>query len=125
MKSSTALRFSEAFVPFSSDFQKQTIIEEWKSSVVGMVLTFALTFFTHKWGPLTLLKNKVDTVVDTAESIMEAIQDVAGKVDKVIDNITDDLPKNSKLRNTLEAVDKLVEGVEKSAHIANDIIDKV
>lgn len=96
-----------------------------KSWVVGIVLTFVLPFFTHKWGPLTLLKNKVDTVVDTAESIMEAIEDVAGKVDKVIDNITDDLPKNSKLRNTLEAIDKLVEGVEKSAHIANDIIDKV
>ncbi|KAI3674525.1 hypothetical protein L2E82_52206 [Cichorium intybus] len=54
-----------------------------KSWVVGIVLTFVLPFFTHKWGPLTLLKNKVDTVVDTAESIMEAIEDVAGKVDKV------------------------------------------
>lgn len=67
----------------------------------------------------------MDTVVDTAEYIVEAIEDVAGKIDKVIDNITDDLPENSKLRKTLGAFDELVEGVEKAAHIADDIIDKV
>ncbi|KAL7583282.1 hypothetical protein Lser_V15G44514 [Lactuca serriola] len=96
-----------------------------KSWVLGIVLTFVLPFFTHKWGPLILIKNKVDTVVDTAEYIVEAIEDVAGKIDKVIDNITDDLPENSKLRKTLEAFDELVEGVERAAHIADDIIDKV
>ncbi|KAI3508820.1 hypothetical protein L1887_23837 [Cichorium endivia] len=96
-----------------------------KSWVLCIVLTFVLPFCTHKWGPLLQLKNKVDTVVQTAEHIIEAIEGVAGKVDKVIDDITDDLPENSKLRKQLEAVDELVEGVAKSAHIANDIIDKV
>ena len=60
-----------------------------------------------------------------AENIVEVIEDVAGKVDKVIDNITDDLPVDSKLRKELESVDKIVEGLAKSAHIANDIIEKV
>ncbi|KAI7746012.1 hypothetical protein M8C21_005352, partial [Ambrosia artemisiifolia] len=93
--------------------------------IVGIVLTFVLPFCTHKWGPLLLIKNKVDNVVNTAEYIMETIESVAEKVDNVIDNITDDLPENSSLRKTMEAVDELVEGVAKSAHIANDIIDKV
>ncbi|CAI9303024.1 unnamed protein product [Lactuca saligna] len=97
-------------------------MESW---VLCIVLTFVLPFITHKWGPLIALKNRVDTAVDMAEHIAEVIEDVAGKVDKVIDNITDDLPEDSKLRKRLEAVDELIEGVAMSAHIANDIIDKV
>ncbi|XP_021981929.2 uncharacterized protein LOC110877991 isoform X1 [Helianthus annuus] len=93
--------------------------------IVGIVFTFVLPFCTHKWGPLLQIKNKVDNVVNTAEYIMETIEAVAEKVDNVIDNITDDLPENSSIRKTMEAVDELVEGVAKSAHIANDIIDKV
>ncbi|KAK1432288.1 hypothetical protein QVD17_09183 [Tagetes erecta] len=93
--------------------------------IVGIVLTFVLPFCTHKWGPLLVLKNKVDNVVNQAEFIMEAIESVAEKVDNVIDNITDDLPENSELRKAMEAVDELVEGVAKGAHFANDIIDKV
>ena len=67
----------------------------------------------------------MDTAVDMAEHIAEVMEDVAGKVDKVIDSITDDLPEDSKLRKRLEAIDELIEGVAMSAHIANDIIDKV
>ncbi|KAL4556465.1 hypothetical protein LXL04_039119 [Taraxacum kok-saghyz] len=96
-----------------------------KSWVLGIVLTFVLPFITHKWGPLIALKNKVDTAVNMAENIVEVIEDVAGKVDKVIDNITDDLPVDSKLRKELEAIDGIVEGLAKSAHIVNDIIEKV
>ncbi|PWA67974.1 hypothetical protein CTI12_AA313330 [Artemisia annua] len=93
--------------------------------VVGIVLTFVLPFFTHKWGPLLLLKNKVDTAVNTVEYVVETIESVATKFDNVIDSITDDLPEDSKLRKSMVAFDELVEGVAKGAHIANDIIDKV
>ncbi|XP_071732360.1 uncharacterized protein [Rutidosis leptorrhynchoides] len=93
--------------------------------IVGIVLTLVLPFFTHKWGPLLTLKNKVDTAVNSVEYIIETIEEVATKVDHVIDDITDDLPANSQLRKTMEAVDRVVEGVAKSAHIADDIIDKV
>ncbi|KAL8251106.1 hypothetical protein R6Q59_034799 [Mikania micrantha] len=93
--------------------------------IVGIVLTFVLPFFTHKWGPLLVLRNKVDNVVNTAEYIMETIEVVAEKVDNVIDDITDNLPKDSELRKTMESIDVIVEGVAKSAHVANDFIDKV
>ncbi|GJV74127.1 RNA-directed DNA polymerase, eukaryota, reverse transcriptase zinc-binding domain protein [Tanacetum coccineum] len=69
--------------------------------------------------------DKVDTVVNTAEYVVETLESVATKVDNVIDRITDDLPEDSKLRKSMVALDELVEGVAKAAHIANDIIDKV
>ncbi|KAK9067087.1 hypothetical protein SSX86_014411 [Deinandra increscens subsp. villosa] len=93
--------------------------------IVGIVLTFVLPFCTHKWGPLLVLKNKVDNVVNTAEYMVETLEAVAEKVDKVIDSITDDLPQTSELRKTLEAIDAVVEGVAKTAHIADNIIDQV
>ncbi|GJR05629.1 hypothetical protein Tco_0528613 [Tanacetum coccineum] len=69
--------------------------------------------------------DKVDTVVNTAEYVVETLESVATKVDNAIDRITDDLPEDSKLRKSMVALDELVEGVAKAAHIANDIIDKV
>ncbi|KAI7743747.1 hypothetical protein M8C21_007761 [Ambrosia artemisiifolia] len=70
--------------------------------IVGIVLTFVLPFITHKWGPLLLLKT-----------------------DKVIDSITDNLPKGSQLKKNLEFVDEIVEGVAKSAHVADKFINEV
>ncbi|KAI3758277.1 hypothetical protein L6452_05835 [Arctium lappa] len=62
---------------------------------------------------------------DKVEHAMEAIEVVAKGTDEILDEITDDLPKNSKLRKTFEALDEMVEGVNETAHIANEIIDKV
>ncbi|KAK9067086.1 hypothetical protein SSX86_014410 [Deinandra increscens subsp. villosa] len=96
----------------------------WRNWIVGIVLTIVLPFCTNKWGPLLVLKNKVDNVVNTAEYMAETLEAVAEKVDKVIDSITDDLPQTSQLRKTLEAIDAVAEGVAKTAHIADTIIDQ-
>nr|XP_043638545.1 uncharacterized protein LOC122609581 [Erigeron canadensis] len=93
--------------------------------IVGMVLTFILPFFTHKWGSLLLLKNKVDKNIETTEHVVKDIESVAERVDKVLDSITDDLPNDSKLKKALVALDEIVEGVAKGAHVADDIIIKV
>ena len=63
--------------------------------------------------------------VDKVEHAMEAIEVVAKGTDEILDEITEDLPENSKLRKTMEAMDEMVEGVAETAHIANEIIDKV
>ncbi|KAJ9545694.1 hypothetical protein OSB04_025401 [Centaurea solstitialis] len=86
--------------------------------VLGLALTFILPFITRKWGPFIIFKNKV-------EHAMEAIEVVAKGADEILDEITEDLPENSKLRKTMEAMDEMVEGVAQTTHIANDIIDKV
>lgn len=92
--------------------------------IVGIVLTFILPFFTHKWGPWLLLKSKFDQKIETTEHVVKAIENVAERVDKVIDSITDDLP-DSNLKKALEHLDEIAEGVAKSAHAADDIIIKV
>ncbi|XP_071714146.1 uncharacterized protein [Rutidosis leptorrhynchoides] len=93
--------------------------------IVGIALTFILPFFTHKWGSLLLLKTKVEKNIETTEEVVKSIGKVAEKVDKVIDSITDDLPNDSKLKKALERADELVEGVAKTAHVADDFIIKV
>ncbi|KVI06828.1 uncharacterized protein LOC112510197 [Cynara cardunculus var. scolymus] len=93
--------------------------------VLGLALTFILPFFTHKWGPFILLKDKVEKVMETTEHVMEAIEVVAKRTDEILDEITGDLPEDNKLRKTLEAIDEKVEGVTETAHLANQIIDNV
>lgn len=93
--------------------------------IVGLVLTCVLPFVARKWGSLALLKNKVDSVMETTEHVMETIEAVAKGADEIIDEITDGLPKNSKLKERMEAIDDMIEEVAKGAHIANEIIDKV
>ncbi|XP_076919694.1 uncharacterized protein LOC143580604 [Bidens hawaiensis] len=93
--------------------------------IVGMVLTFVLPFFTHKWGSLLLLKNKVDQKIETTEHVVKTIEHAAERADKVLDSITEDLPKDSQLKKALEFVDEIAEGVAKGAHVADQIINKV
>ncbi|KAI3736566.1 hypothetical protein L2E82_26423 [Cichorium intybus] len=92
--------------------------------IVGLVLTFILPFFTHKWGSWLLLKNQVDQKIEATEHVVKAVESVADKLDKVIDGITDDLPDGSKLKKALEFVDEIAEGVAKTAHVADDFINK-
>ncbi|XP_076924139.1 uncharacterized protein LOC143586482 [Bidens hawaiensis] len=93
--------------------------------IVGMVLTFVLPFFTHKWGSLLLPKNKVDQKIETTEHVVKIVEHAAERADKVLDSITEDLPKDSQLKKALEFVDEIAEGVAKSAHVADEIINKV
>ncbi|GKE65608.1 hypothetical protein Tco_1519769 [Tanacetum coccineum] len=83
--------------------------------IVGIVLTCVLPFITHK----------VDTMMETTEHVTETIEAMAKGADEIIDEITDGLPKNSKLKERMEAIDDMIEEVAKGAHIANEIIDKV
>ncbi|KAI3685259.1 hypothetical protein L6452_34498 [Arctium lappa] len=96
-----------------------------RSWIVGLVLTFVLPFFTHKWGSFLLLKNKIEIKLETTEHVVKGIENAAERVDKVIDSITDDLPEDSKLKKALVFVDEIAEGVAKTAHVADDIINKV
>ncbi|KAM0036012.1 hypothetical protein Hdeb2414_s0015g00453291 [Helianthus debilis subsp. tardiflorus] len=93
--------------------------------IVGIVLTFVLPLITRKWGPLLLLKNKVDQKIEMTEQVVKTIENIAEKADKVIDSITDNLPKDSELKKKLEFVDEIVEGVAKGAHVADKFINQV
>lgn len=97
----------------------------WKNWAIGILMTFIIPLVTTKGGPIKLLLQKVDQIVDTAEHITEIVEAVADKVDKVVEEIEDDLPEGSQIKKTLDYIESVAERVEKDAHTAGDFIDKV
>ncbi|KAL3845553.1 hypothetical protein ACJIZ3_002956 [Penstemon smallii] len=95
-----------------------------KSWIVGFVVSIILPFFTHKWGPLWILKNRIDIAVQRVEDIVEAVEKVAEEVDKIAENMADDLPEG-KLKNLVEFVEDMAEKTAKTADSLDNIIDKV
>ncbi|XP_042049566.1 uncharacterized protein LOC121795175 [Salvia splendens] len=95
------------------------------SWILGLVVSFILPFFTNKWGPLWVIKNKLENAVQTVENIVEAVEKVADSVDKIAEDIADDLPEGSKLRDLVEKVESLAEKTAKTADSLDDVIDKV
>lgn len=94
------------------------------SWIIGMVVSFILPFFSSKWGPLWVIKNKLENAVQTVEDIVEAVEKVAENVDKIAEDIADDLPQG-KLRDLVEKVEKMAEKTAKTADCLDDVIDKV
>ncbi|KAI3736568.1 hypothetical protein L2E82_26428 [Cichorium intybus] len=97
----------------------------WKNWVIGGLMTFIVPSVTTKGGPIKLLLQKVDHIVDTAEQITEMVESVADKVDKVVEELEDDLPEGSQIKKTLDYIEQVAERLEKDAHTAGDFIDKV
>ncbi|KAI3806727.1 hypothetical protein L1987_22641 [Smallanthus sonchifolius] len=97
----------------------------WKNWAIGILMTFIVPFFTTKGGPIKLLMQRVDQIVDTAEHISDVVEAVADKVDKVVEELGDDLPEGSELKKTLDFIENVAERVEKDAQTAGDFIDKV
>ncbi|KAL3839986.1 hypothetical protein ACJIZ3_024577 [Penstemon smallii] len=95
-----------------------------KSWLVGIILSVILPFFTNKFGPLWVLKNRIENAVETVEEIAEAVEKVAGEVDKIAEDIADDLPAG-KLKNLIELVEDVAEKTAKTADSLDNIIDKV
>ncbi|CAA2956801.1 Hypothetical predicted protein [Olea europaea subsp. europaea] len=107
-------------VPFPS--QSSNSLRNW---ILGIILTIILPFGTNKWGPLSKLKNEVDTVVETIEQITEVVEKVAEVVDKVAEDIADDLPEGGRFRKAVVLIENVAEQTAKDAHLLEDIIHKV
>ncbi|KAL8485549.1 hypothetical protein ACS0TY_027735 [Phlomoides rotata] len=94
------------------------------SWILGLVVSFVLPFFTNKWGPLWVLKNRIESAVQTVEDIVEAVEKVAEEVDKIAEDIADDLPQG-KLRDLVEMVEHVAEKAAKTADSLDHVIDQV
>ncbi|PIN11380.1 hypothetical protein CDL12_16002 [Handroanthus impetiginosus] len=94
------------------------------SWILGLIVSFILPFFTNKWGPLWVLKNRVENAVQTVENIVEAVEKVAEEVDKIAEDIADDLPEGN-LKNLVEMVEDAAEKTAKTADSLDNVIDKV
>ncbi|KAK6114826.1 hypothetical protein DH2020_007095 [Rehmannia glutinosa] len=95
-----------------------------KSWILGLVVSFVLPFFTNKWGPLWVLKNRIENAVQTVEDIAEAVEKVAAEVDKIAEDMADDLPQG-KLKNLVELVENVAEKTAKTADSLDNVIDKI
>ncbi|KAG8378298.1 hypothetical protein BUALT_Bualt08G0122900 [Buddleja alternifolia] len=94
------------------------------SWILGIVVSVILPFFTNKWGPLWVLKNRIENAVQTVENIVEAVEKVAEEVDKIAENIEDDLPEG-KLKDLVGYVENMAEKTAKTADSLDNLIDKV
>ncbi|XP_051139704.1 uncharacterized protein LOC127257362 [Andrographis paniculata] len=94
------------------------------SWVLGFVVSIILPFFTNKWGPLWVVKNRIENAVQTVENIVEAVEKVAEEVDKIAEDIAEDLPQG-KLRDLVEMVEHVAEKTAKTADCLDNVIDKV
>lgn len=99
--------------------------DHWKSWILGTIFTILLSFITRgKWGPLLLLKEKVETTIEKAEQVANIVEEVAERVDKMAERTAKNLPKG-KRRVVAEFVENVAEDVEKIAQNAEDALEKV
>ncbi|KAI3412787.1 uncharacterized protein J3R85_016912 [Psidium guajava] len=96
----------------------------WKFWVLGVFVSMILPFWRNKWGPLWKLKNDVEAAVEKADHLTEFVEEVAEKVEHVAEEVTEHLP-DGKLKDAAALVEHWAETVDKDAHLAGDIIDKV
>ncbi|KAM5577138.1 hypothetical protein ABKV19_007807 [Rosa sericea] len=97
----------------------------WRGWMIGMLLTVVIPFWRHKWGPLQIIKNKVDMVMNTVEVVAEVVETVAHKVEEVADGIADKLPEDGKLKAAVEAVEAIAKETAKDAHMVDKLIENV
>ncbi|KAL1533537.1 hypothetical protein AAHA92_33410 [Salvia divinorum] len=93
------------------------------SWAAGVAVALLIPFISYKWGPL--LKSKVMAALQMAEDVAEAVEKVAQKVEKVAENIADHIPKDTKLREVVDFVEKIAERAADDAGAIDDFIDKV
>ncbi|GAA0158567.1 hypothetical protein LIER_43453 [Lithospermum erythrorhizon] len=97
----------------------------WKKWAAGIVLSVAIPSMGHKYGPLLVLKNKIDTALKTAETMTEAIEDVAEEAEKFMEEIESKLPQDSKLKEALDSMEALAHEAEEEAKTAQKLIHQV
>ncbi|XP_057795596.1 uncharacterized protein LOC131011773 isoform X1 [Salvia miltiorrhiza] len=93
------------------------------SWAVGVAVAIVIPFITYKWGPL--IKSKVMGALQMAEDVAEAVEKAAEKVEKMAEEIVDDIPKDTKLREVVDFVEKIAERAADEAGAIDDFIDKL
>uniref|UniRef100_A0A5B7BDU0 Uncharacterized protein n=1 Tax=Davidia involucrata TaxID=16924 RepID=A0A5B7BDU0_DAVIN len=97
----------------------------WKKWMVGLMLSIILPSFRHKWGPFLVLKSKLDTAIETVESVTEVVEELAEEVEKLAEGVENKLPEDTKLKETMQSVEKLAKEAVKEADLAQELIHKV
>ncbi|KAJ9166532.1 hypothetical protein P3X46_021272 [Hevea brasiliensis] len=97
----------------------------WKMWILGMIITVIIPFWRNKWWPLLKLKDRVESLVETAEHVTEIVEKVAEEVEKVSEEVADHLPEGGKLKESVTFVENVAKETAKDAHLALEVIEKV
>uniref|UniRef100_A0A7N1A8W4 Uncharacterized protein n=1 Tax=Kalanchoe fedtschenkoi TaxID=63787 RepID=A0A7N1A8W4_KALFE len=106
---------------------KSLLPPHWKKWAVGISLWIILPSYRHKLGPVGIIQNKVDEVIETAETATEVVEDVAEGVKYLAEEMEKRLPpkdKHGKAKQALDLVEKLAEETIKTTDLAQEFIDK-
>ncbi|PIA52008.1 hypothetical protein AQUCO_01000115v1 [Aquilegia coerulea] len=96
----------------------------WSSWMLLTIIPMILPFFKSKWGPLIVIKNKMDSVLQNVEIMAEGIEEVARRVDKMADEMTEKLPEG-KFKKAIQMIDVVAEETIKKADCVEELLDKV
>lgn len=98
---------------------------EWKKWAVGILFFFILPSYRLKMGPFGILKDKVDEMLETAETAAEVVEDLAELVERLADEAEKKLPDGTKLNDLAEAIENLAGRVDEKAEQAQELIKEV
>ncbi|KAL9659639.1 hypothetical protein QQ045_024447 [Rhodiola kirilowii] len=110
------------------DGKKRHRVATWKKWAVGITLSIILPSYRRKLGPLGILMNRVNEVLETTETMSEVVEDVAVDVKRLAEAYERRLPakdQDGKLKEALDLVEKLAEETIKATDLAQELIDKV
>ncbi|KDP41430.1 hypothetical protein JCGZ_15837 [Jatropha curcas] len=97
----------------------------WKMWILGMLITVVLPVWRNKWWPLLTLKDRVESVVETAEDVTDIVEKVAEKIEKVAEEVADHLPEGGKLKDAVTVVENVAKETAKDAHLVHQVIDNM
>ncbi|KAL5705431.1 hypothetical protein ACHQM5_023734 [Ranunculus cassubicifolius] len=98
---------------------------EWQNWLYGLLLSFILPLMKNKFArPLLLLKNQLDTAMQSAEMVTERVEEVAEKMEDFAEKIAEKLPDDVELKNQMKRMESITQEAVKDAKAAEELIHK-
>ncbi|ONH90642.1 hypothetical protein PRUPE_8G066300 [Prunus persica] len=97
----------------------------WLKWMLGSILSLMLPFWAQNWGKLKRIEGKAEIVMEEIEDVAEVVEKVANVAEKVSADVADELPDNSKLKETVLLVERASKVAAQDAQLTQDLIHKV
>ncbi|KAH0977055.1 hypothetical protein GBA52_026774 [Prunus armeniaca] len=97
----------------------------WFKWMLGSILSLMLPFWAQNWGKLKRIEGKAEIVMEEVETVAEVVEKVANVAEKVSADVADELPDNSKLKETVLLVERASKVAAQDAQLTQDLIHKV
>ncbi|WOH04896.1 hypothetical protein DCAR_0624308 [Daucus carota subsp. sativus] len=99
-------------------------ISTWLKWLVASAFSVLVPFLKQKWDNLLLLEGKLEKAAEEVEYVAEVVEKVAITTEKVSAEVANNLPGNSKLKETALIVEHLSSVAASDAQLAENILHK-